>query len=171
MQLRYVREQLDKLSKLNVLNITFHIWEQGSFGTINGFRLGRLPSMQVEWNEINTAWGQAALLLTVCLLLRFNLLTHLVTCTKITAHERPSEKTLVFLPLASQAYLSFRFCSRTLSIANLKIIKFFLWGTIHLFAFFQLEKTCHFMGVVGSNRLDRKISMKQLVRMWNVFAS
>ncbi|VDD87578.1 unnamed protein product [Enterobius vermicularis] len=65
MQLRYVREQLDKLSKLNVLNITFHIWEQGSFGTINGFRLGRLPSMQVEWNEINTAWGQAALLLTV----------------------------------------------------------------------------------------------------------
>lgn len=64
-QLHYAKEQLDKLSKLNVLNTTFHIWQQGNFGTINGFRLGRLPHSQVEWNEINAAWGQAALLLTV----------------------------------------------------------------------------------------------------------
>ena len=28
------------------------------------FRLGRLPSVPVEWNEINAAWGQTALLLS-----------------------------------------------------------------------------------------------------------
>jgi hypothetical protein len=27
-------------------------------------RLGRLPSVPVEWNEINAAWGQTALLLS-----------------------------------------------------------------------------------------------------------
>lgn len=35
----------------------------GQFGTINNFRLGRLPNIPVEWSEINAAWGQAALLL------------------------------------------------------------------------------------------------------------
>ena len=35
----------------------------GPFGTINNFRLGRLPNNPVEWAEINAAWGQAALLL------------------------------------------------------------------------------------------------------------
>uniref|UniRef100_A0A0N5AYW3 Beclin-1-like protein n=1 Tax=Syphacia muris TaxID=451379 RepID=A0A0N5AYW3_9BILA len=66
-QLNYTKEQIKKLSGLNVLNTTFHIWNQGNFGTINGFRLGRLPCSPVEWNEINAAWGQAALLLTVLL--------------------------------------------------------------------------------------------------------
>uniref|UniRef100_A0A8C6D9Z3 Atg6 BARA domain-containing protein n=1 Tax=Moschus moschiferus TaxID=68415 RepID=A0A8C6D9Z3_MOSMO len=32
------------------------------FGTINNFRLGWLPSVPVEWNEINAAWGQTVLL-------------------------------------------------------------------------------------------------------------
>ena len=68
-QLSYAKGQLERLSGLNVLNTTFHIWLQGNFGTINGFRLGRLPHIQVEWNEINAAWGQAALLLTVSFLL------------------------------------------------------------------------------------------------------
>uniref|UniRef100_H2YYT7 Atg6 BARA domain-containing protein n=1 Tax=Ciona savignyi TaxID=51511 RepID=H2YYT7_CIOSA len=36
---------------------------QGHFGTINGFRLGRLPGANVEWTEINAAWGQVVLLL------------------------------------------------------------------------------------------------------------
>ena len=36
----------------------------GPFGTVNGFRLGRLPSVAVEWDEINAAWGMACLLLT-----------------------------------------------------------------------------------------------------------
>lgn len=35
----------------------------GQFGTINNFRLGRLPSVPVDWNEINAAWGQTVLLL------------------------------------------------------------------------------------------------------------
>eukprot|EP00070_Physeter_catodon_P047980 XP_028354874.1 beclin-1 isoform X7 [Physeter catodon] len=62
-QMRYAQMQLDKLKKTNVFNATFHIWHSGQFGTINNFRLGRLPSVPVEWNEINAAWGQTVLLL------------------------------------------------------------------------------------------------------------
>ncbi|XP_056326055.1 beclin-1 [Danio aesculapii] len=62
-QMRYCQIQLDKLKKTNVFNATFHIWHSGQFGTINNFRLGRLPSVPVEWNEINAAWGQTVLLL------------------------------------------------------------------------------------------------------------
>jgi beclin len=57
------RCQLEKLKKTNVFNATFHIWHSGHFGTINNFRLGRLPSAPVDWSEINAAWGQTALLL------------------------------------------------------------------------------------------------------------
>ena len=59
----YAQMQLDKLKKTNVFNAIFHIWHSGQFGTINNFRLGRLPSVPVEWNEINAAWGQTVLLL------------------------------------------------------------------------------------------------------------
>lgn len=62
-QLHYAQAQLDKLQKTNVFNATFHIWHKGHFGTINNFRLGRLPSVPVEWAEINAAWGQTVLLL------------------------------------------------------------------------------------------------------------
>ncbi|MCI4383866.1 hypothetical protein PGIGA_G00031630 [Pangasianodon gigas] len=62
-QMRYCQAQLDRLKKTNVFNATFHIWHSGQFGTINNFRLGRLPSVPVEWNEINSAWGQTVLLL------------------------------------------------------------------------------------------------------------
>jgi beclin 1 len=62
-ELRYVEGQLERLDKTNALNATFHIWHSGHFGTINTFRLGRLPSEPVDWNEINAAWGQTALLL------------------------------------------------------------------------------------------------------------
>ncbi|KAL2619848.1 hypothetical protein R1flu_000053 [Riccia fluitans] len=55
--------QLEMLKRTNVLNDAFHIWHDGDFGTINNFRLGRLPSVPVEWDEINAAWGQACLLL------------------------------------------------------------------------------------------------------------
>lgn len=61
--LKYTQTQVDKLKKTNVFNSTFHIWHNGHFGTINGFRLGRLPSIPVEWAEINAAWGQTVLLL------------------------------------------------------------------------------------------------------------
>ncbi|XP_022907353.1 beclin-1-like protein [Onthophagus taurus] len=63
-QLQYTQTQLEKLTNTNVFNATFHIWHSGHFGTINNFRLGRLPSVPVEWSEINAAWGQIALLLT-----------------------------------------------------------------------------------------------------------
>lgn len=62
--MNYTKNQLDKLKKTNAFNATFHIWHQGHFGTINNFRLGRLPSSPVDWSEINAAWGQAALLLS-----------------------------------------------------------------------------------------------------------
>ncbi|KAI5070267.1 hypothetical protein GOP47_0014610 [Adiantum capillus-veneris] len=55
--------QLDMLKRANVLNDAFHIDHDGEFGTINNFRLGRLPNVPVEWEEINAAWGQACLLL------------------------------------------------------------------------------------------------------------
>ena len=46
-----------------MVNAAFHIWHSGHFGNNNGFRLGRLPSVPVDWNELNTAWGQTVLLL------------------------------------------------------------------------------------------------------------
>ena len=63
-QLEYAQKRLDRLKKTNVFNHTFHIWHDGHFGTINGFRLGNLPPNDpVDWNEINAAWGQTVLLL------------------------------------------------------------------------------------------------------------
>ena len=55
--------QLERLSRTNVYNDTFCIGHDGYFGTINGLRLGRLPNQNVEWSEINAAWGQTLLLL------------------------------------------------------------------------------------------------------------
>jgi hypothetical protein len=79
---------LELLKRTNVLNDAFYISHDGVIGTINNFRLGRLSNVeviiqiakcidttlvtmlsasennvQVEWDEINAAWGQAALLL------------------------------------------------------------------------------------------------------------
>ena len=62
-QQAYASYQLERLKKTNIFNVTFHIWFSGHFGTINGFRLGKLPSAPVEWPEINAAWGQTCLLL------------------------------------------------------------------------------------------------------------
>jgi beclin 1 len=53
----------EDLRQTNVYNDSFYIWHDGLFGTINGFRLGRLPLQTVEWSEINAAWGQVVLLL------------------------------------------------------------------------------------------------------------
>ncbi|KAK4802180.1 hypothetical protein SAY86_000383 [Trapa natans] len=58
---------LDLLKQTNVLTDAFPIWHDQDFGTINNFRLGRLPNIHFEWDEINAAWGQACLLLhTMC---------------------------------------------------------------------------------------------------------
>lgn len=52
-----------RLKRCNVLDDAFHISFDGHFGTINGFRLGTLPSLPVDWTEINAALGHASLLL------------------------------------------------------------------------------------------------------------
>jgi beclin 1 len=54
--------ELERLRCTNVYNDAFHIWYNGPFGTISGFRLGR-HAQEVEWTELNAAWGQATLLL------------------------------------------------------------------------------------------------------------
>ena len=55
---------LERLQRTNVYNDTFCISHDGHFGTISGLRLGRLaPPNNVEWAEINAAWGSTALLL------------------------------------------------------------------------------------------------------------
>ncbi|XP_031376311.1 beclin-1-like protein isoform X2 [Punica granatum] len=66
-QLEVSQAHLELLKRTNVLTDAFPIWHDGDFGTINNFRLGRLPKIPVEWDEINAAWGQACLLLhTMC---------------------------------------------------------------------------------------------------------
>jgi beclin len=57
------QQHLQALQRTNVYNDTFCIGHDGYFGTINGLRLGRLPNQNVEWSEINAAWGQTVLLL------------------------------------------------------------------------------------------------------------
>jgi hypothetical protein len=57
------QRELANLARTNVYNDAFCIGHDGVFGTINGLRLGRAPGINVEWAEINAAWGQALLLL------------------------------------------------------------------------------------------------------------
>ncbi|KAF2485351.1 autophagy protein Apg6-domain-containing protein [Neohortaea acidophila] len=64
-QLAHDTKVLEALQRTNVYNDTFVIGHDGFFGTINGLRLGRLPDRPVEWAEINAAWGQVVLLLSV----------------------------------------------------------------------------------------------------------
>jgi beclin 1 len=63
-QLAHDSTQLSKLQRTNVYNDTFNISHDGTFGTINGLRLGRLSTVMVDWPEINAAWGQTLLLLS-----------------------------------------------------------------------------------------------------------
>jgi beclin len=53
----------DQLKRTNLLDDSFFIYSDGHFGTINGFKLGRLVSVHVSWVEINAALGQCVLLL------------------------------------------------------------------------------------------------------------
>ena len=62
-QLKNAKFHFNRLRTVNVFNATFHIWHSGPFGTINFFRLGRLPDTPVEWEEINAGLGQVNLLL------------------------------------------------------------------------------------------------------------
>ncbi|KAJ2369827.1 autophagy protein [Coemansia sp. RSA 2610] len=55
--------QLTQLQRTNVYNDVFTVAVSEGVGSINGFRLGGRATHGVEWAEINTAWGQALLLL------------------------------------------------------------------------------------------------------------
>lgn len=57
------KKYYNKLKATSIFNLAFSIWHKGVFGIINGYRLGRTPNVKVGWLEINTAWGQCALLL------------------------------------------------------------------------------------------------------------
>jgi len=90
------KKELEKLKVTNIFNDTFHIWFDGHFGTINTFRLGRLPSQPVDWNEINAAWGQATLLLyTLASKLKFEFsiyeLKPMGSCSRV---EKKSDKSI-----------------------------------------------------------------------------
>eukprot|EP00349_Pseudokeronopsis_sp_Brazil_P001570 CAMPEP_0202964882 /NCGR_PEP_ID=MMETSP1396-20130829/9009_1 /ASSEMBLY_ACC=CAM_ASM_000872 /TAXON_ID= /ORGANISM="Pseudokeronopsis sp., Strain Brazil" /LENGTH=217 /DNA_ID=CAMNT_0049687367 /DNA_START=225 /DNA_END=878 /DNA_ORIENTATION=- len=60
-----------RLKKTNFIKEVFYISSIDEFGTISGFRLGRLPTVDVKWDEINAALGQTLYLLVV-LAHRFN---------------------------------------------------------------------------------------------------
>ncbi|KAJ2451071.1 autophagy protein [Coemansia sp. RSA 2336] len=55
--------QLTQLQRTNVYNDVFNITVSDGVASINGFRLGGRSTHNVEWAEINTAWGQSLLLL------------------------------------------------------------------------------------------------------------
>lgn len=57
-------QTLGRMKRTNVFDDAFHISYNGHFGTINGFRLGNLPSQPVDWPEKNAALGQVVLLLS-----------------------------------------------------------------------------------------------------------
>lgn len=60
------KELYERLKKRNIFDAAFYIWIDNAThcGCINGLRLGRpaCPNPP-DWNEINAAWGQCALLL------------------------------------------------------------------------------------------------------------
>ncbi|KZP05517.1 APG6-domain-containing protein [Athelia psychrophila] len=89
---------LERLERTNVYNDAFCIGHDGVFGTINGLRLGRVPSVPVEWAEINAAWGQTLLLLaTVARKLDYTFPAHRLvpngSFSRIEALSPPSAKT------------------------------------------------------------------------------
>jgi beclin 1 len=47
-QIGALRSQLSRLQRTNVINDAFYIWVDGPFGTINSFRMGRLPNIFVR---------------------------------------------------------------------------------------------------------------------------
>lgn len=52
--------RLQLLARSSVYNDAYYVWHAGHFATINGQRLGRLPSQPVDWRELNAAFGATA---------------------------------------------------------------------------------------------------------------
>eukprot|EP00002_Diphylleia_rotans_P036206 TRINITY_DN7952_c0_g1_i3.p1 TRINITY_DN7952_c0_g1~~TRINITY_DN7952_c0_g1_i3.p1 ORF type:complete len:278 (+),score=64.03 TRINITY_DN7952_c0_g1_i3:681-1514(+) len=59
----YSNEELERSDQPNPWNDVFKIKKINSIGSINGLRLGRLPNVKVEWDEINAAFGECMRLL------------------------------------------------------------------------------------------------------------
>lgn len=73
------QREIANLARTNVYNDAFCIGHDGVFGTVNGLRLGRVAGVNVEWSEINAAWGQALLLLyTIARKVDFNFETYVI---------------------------------------------------------------------------------------------
>lgn len=73
----HAQHELSVLARTNVYNDAFCIGHDGVFGTVNGLRLGRVSGVNVEWAEINAAWGQTLLLLyTIARKLEFTFETY-----------------------------------------------------------------------------------------------
>ncbi|CAH0480820.1 unnamed protein product [Peronospora belbahrii] len=62
-QIDAMERKVASAKHLNILTDMFVISSDGTFGTINQFRMGQSASFTVEWNEINAAFGECALLL------------------------------------------------------------------------------------------------------------
>jgi len=65
-RIEVTQTKLQDLQRTDIFDECFHIAladQRNCFGTINGFRMGTTSQIKVPWNEINAAWGQAALLL------------------------------------------------------------------------------------------------------------
>ncbi|POM61562.1 hypothetical protein PHPALM_29403 [Phytophthora palmivora] len=62
-QIDAMERKVASAKHLNILTDMFVIGYGGEFGTINQFRMGQSASFAVEWNEINAAFGECALLL------------------------------------------------------------------------------------------------------------
>ena len=64
-KIREATNHLEIMKRTNVFDDAFHISHDGHFGTINGLRLGKLASVNVDWEEINAGFGQCILVLDV----------------------------------------------------------------------------------------------------------
>ncbi|CEG36164.1 hypothetical protein, variant 4 [Plasmopara halstedii] len=62
-QIDAMERKVTSAKHLNILSDMFVIGHDGAFGTINRFRMGQSASLTLEWNEINAAFGECALLL------------------------------------------------------------------------------------------------------------
>ncbi|KAF1773150.1 Atg6/Beclin [Phytophthora cactorum] len=62
-QIDAMERKVASAKHLNILTDMFVIGYDGAFGTINQFRMGQSASFALEWNEINAAFGECALLL------------------------------------------------------------------------------------------------------------
>jgi len=62
-RLARAQKELDRLVCTNLINETFYLCTEGHYGTINGYRLGKVPSPAPDNEETNAAWSYMVLLL------------------------------------------------------------------------------------------------------------